>query len=147
MARLNRFIVLLLSFSLAACSLPSAEVYPDSFGPEDSIRCSTGGGDAQNDLLVFRGNGQLTYQPLEGQSIKRKLTPEQTQATFQKLVAAGLYTVTDVPNRAVERFGVLLEVEVGKRKIRGTIGVLEMQKTKHRKWQDLLGILTGLLEE
>lgn len=116
------------------------------FGPNDTIRCTTGGGEGTADELLLTGEGVLTYKPIKGPTKEGTLSPERTQALYQELVRAGLLDIRDVPNREMERFGVLLEVKRGERSIRGSIGILEMDRDKHHSWREILAILTKEIE-
>ena len=138
-------VTLLFLLSVSACSPPPVLPVPD-FGPTDSIRCTTGGGDGSEDELVITGAGKLTYRPIKGPRVEKTLTAERTQALYRELVQAGLLDIQDVPNREMERFGILLEVKLGERTIRGSIGVLEMERKKHHAWRTILGTLTNEIE-
>jgi hypothetical protein len=137
--------ILLFVLCTSACAPPPELPVPD-FGPGDTIRCTTGGGEGAADELLLTGEGILTYKPIKGPVKRGTLTPEKTQALYQELVQAGLLDIRDVPNREMERFGVLLEVKLGERTIRGTIGILEMDRAKHHSWRVILGILTKEIE-
>lgn len=136
-----------LLFNLLGCLQAPPEVPVPSFGPSDLLRCTTGGGESTHDELLLRGDGLFVYQPIKGKTVKKQLTIEQTQEVYDRLVQAGLLEITDVPNRDVEHYGVLLEVQLGERQIRGSIGILEMDKKKHNNWSEILHILTTLIEE
>jgi hypothetical protein len=143
----KKLLTILLLFLIAACGQPSETLPVPEFGRRDEIRCSTGGGDGTHDKLILRGDGLFVYQPIKGKTVKKQLDAASTQVVYNRLVAAGLLQVTDIPNRAVERYGVLLEADLGERKIRGSIGALEMNKEKHHKWREILSILTAEIED
>lgn len=136
----------LLSFS---CTLPPVPATPPTaFQPGDFVRCRSGGGEGKEDLLEVRGDGIVSYQALG--SPKRthtKLEPEELTSLLKSLNEAGMFQLRETPNRALENFGVVLEIRLGEYQRRATIGALQLQKKKHTKWRAVVGILIDLTEQ
>lgn len=144
----SRAVVLLMAvlLTLAGCQAPPSSPSIPRFGPDDLIRCSSGGGEGRRDEWLLQGNGLLRYTPVKGPSTERRLSPEQTQRLFQDLVSAGLLSLKEEPNRDLERYGILLQAELGDVSLRASIGLLEVSRLKHQSWRQVLDLLTRELE-
>ena len=136
-------LLLLCSVLITACQGPAPPNPGPTFRPGDFIRCSTGSSENTFDELSLSADGKLHYKPASGQERTRQLTAQETQKLYQELLKAGLLELVNTPNRDVELYGILVEAQLGPREIRATIGVLEMQKKKHRKWQNILNLLVA----
>lgn len=143
-----RLLITLLCLAAVGCAVPKSDIEaPPSFGLDDQILCSTGGGEGISDKFIFKGDGTVTYTSLEGKTSEATLTAEETDKLYQELVDAGLLSLIDVPNREMEQFGIYIETQLGGVQKRASIGVLEIEQKKHRSWQYVMSILARQTEQ